>query len=145
MLVFLIIDSTRVNGGPVSKKNELTRHSRVGRALRMCVHVRCEVNWELSVSFLRGVNWSSCSTALVLSSANSWSWQCLCVCVRLCFWSFLWRITGGQCIRWIIVVACAKYLTCAVCVVAYSFSVEIATSCITRTSSKIVFFTIGNF
>ena len=64
--------------------------------------------------------------------------------MRLCFWSFLWRITRGRCIRWIIVVACAKYLTCAVCVVAYSFSVEITTSCITRTSSKIVFFTIGN-
>ena len=70
---------------------------------------------------------------------------CVFVCVGLCFWSFLWRIERGLCIRWIFVVTCAKWLMYVVYLFAFSFSVEIATSCITRTSSKIVFFTIGNF
>ena len=65
------------------EKNQLTRHSRVGRALRMCVHVRCDVSWKLSVSFLRGVNWSSCSTGLVLvcGELNVTKSVCLCLCV----------------------------------------------------------------
>ena len=139
---FLSSDWTRVNGGAVSNKKELTRHSRVGRALRMCVYVRCEVNWELSVFFLRGVNWSSCSTELVLVCGELV--VTVSLCVRLCSWSFLWRIGRGLCIRWSWWRGVQRVDVCSLCDCFFFFD-EIITSCKTRTPFRLVFFIIGNF
>ena len=121
-----------IQRGSAQTQSPTRRDLRVIREL----HTRCPC--VLSTFFLRGMNWSSCSTGFVLICRELVVTVSFCVRVCLCFWSFLWRIGRGRCIRWIFVMS--VYL-----LFLFFFPSEIVKRWKTSTSFKIIFFPIGIF
>ena len=81
------------------------------------LHVRCACVCMFEVQSVAScacavffcVRWIDVSGALGMSaSVESWSWQCLCFCACVSDLVFV----RGWCLRWMFVVASAKYLAC---------------------------------